>query len=54
MLNYSKFHSLMNFQNSYTLTDSVDVVTVVSSAPHLRQSAGSTPEACATYWRPWD
>ena len=36
------------------ITDSVDVVTVVSSAPLLRQSTGSTPDACATYWRPWD
>ena len=31
------------------ITDSVDVVTAVSSAPHLRQSTGSMPEASATY-----
>ena len=36
------------------ITDSVDVVTVVSSAPLLRRSTGSTPVASATYWRPWD
>ena len=36
------------------ITSSVDVVTDVIIAPHLRQSTGSTSVASATYWRPWD
>ena len=36
------------------ITSSVDVVTDVIIALHLRQSAGSTSVTSATYWRPWD